>query len=524
MGRHLSILILISLVLMPFMGVIGTQSTPTASNEDFIVSDVVDFERGPTVNLVTNNSATIFWRTDALTDATVDYGLNTSILESESNATLDTDHFIKLTGLDDNTKYFYRVESSGDQSEIYHFITAPLDNEEFHLIIAGDNRPDSSSAPVQPEVFSTLIDMMIDEEPHIVVLTGDFVYRLGENDAENLAAWKALTDITDRIGHYAPVIGIIGNHDTGVSSGVYRPEYYLDAFVNTNEKKTYFSFDYAGVHFIGLDSEEYQLEGHITGDQYNWFVQDLADSANQMKFVFAHRPLYSTTHIGSSLDVDLEERDALSQLLIDNNVTLFASGHDHAYSWVVVNGVTHLISGGLGAPPYTSTFSQAIYHYTNVTVNPHRVSFSAVRDSGSIADEFSIPLEGPIHIFLREVANYSSQRAGTIPTILFSEEPETVFYSWDLGANSSTLTGIPGTSSMHILNVYAEDDEGAWSSMRYVFRTAGFEEPTDTTTPTTTTTSPPPSESAFDFVLIAGIIGIAAIVLVVGAVFKLRRG
>ncbi|MHA1909565.1 MAG: fibronectin type III domain-containing protein, partial [Candidatus Thorarchaeota archaeon] len=218
MRRYLSVLVVLSLLVMPVIGAIGFNNTSNSLHSEFTVSDVIDFEGGPTVNLVTNNSATIFWRTTSPTDATVNYGVNTSILESETNATLDTDHYITLTGLDMDTKYYYKVSSGSDESETYFFYTAPADGEEFRLVIAGDNRPGTGGAPVQPEVFSGIVDLIIAEEPHMVILLGDFVLGVYQDHAVKLHAWKLFTDITDRMGHYAPVIGVIGNHDTGVSN------------------------------------------------------------------------------------------------------------------------------------------------------------------------------------------------------------------------------------------------------------------------------------------------------------------
>ena len=195
MRRTLSMVILLSLILMPLIGAVGFSSTVSLQTPAFVVSDVVDFQRGPTVNLVTNNSAMIFWRTETPTDATVNYGVNTSILEIETNATLDTDHYITLAGLEMDTKYYYKVESSGDESETYFFFTAPADGEEFRLVIAGDNRPGTSTAPIQPDVFPILADLIIEEEPHMVILLGDFVLGVTDSHTDNLYAWKLFTDI-----------------------------------------------------------------------------------------------------------------------------------------------------------------------------------------------------------------------------------------------------------------------------------------------------------------------------------------
>ncbi|MHA2426101.1 MAG: metallophosphoesterase, partial [Candidatus Thorarchaeota archaeon] len=394
MQKPLSVILLLSLVLMPIVGLTSYQTVNPKLNMEYAIADVVDFDRGPTINLVTNNSATIFWRTDTPTDALVEYGLNTSLIQSMSNSTLDTDHFITLTDLSMDTKYYYKVSSNGDESEIYHFYTAPADGEEFRLIIAGDNRPGGSNHPEQPEVFSDLADLIILEEPHLIILLGDFVYTVGTNHETNLLAWKNFNEISDRMGHYAPVIGVVGNHDTGASSGDYQIEYFLDAFINNGERRTYFSFDYAGVHFTALDSEEEDFESRIVETQLDWLVQDLTENEHKMKFVFSHRPIYSTTHLGSSLDETPEEQAALQALLEEKNVTLFAAGHDHSFARMTVNGVVHLITGGLGAPPYSSPWSDEVYHYVRTTVSKDAVNFSAINIDGELHAQHNLPYDG----------------------------------------------------------------------------------------------------------------------------------
>ncbi|MCK5238603.1 MAG: metallophosphoesterase family protein [Candidatus Thorarchaeota archaeon] len=510
-------LVLLSLVLMPVVGAIGFQTTVSNSHTEFIESDIVDFKRGPTVNLVTNESATIFWRTEIPTDATVNYGINTSILESVSNSTLDTDHMVLLSGLEMDTKYYYKAASAGDESETYFFYTAPADGEEFRLVIAGDNRPGTSTAPIQPDVFPELVELIIAEEPHMVVLLGDFVLGVTESDSENLYAWGLFNEISDRMGHYAPVIGVIGNHDTGVSYGAYQIQYFLDAFINTGEKKTYFSFDYAGVHFTVIDSEEAETESRIVGPQLDWLVQDLTENEDKMKFVFSHRPIYSTTHLGSSLDEDPEEQAALQALLVEKNVSLFAAGHDHSYARITVDGVVHLISGGLGAPPYSSPWSDEVYHYVLTTVSEHSVNFKVINAEGAIHDQYNLPHEGPIEIVGRVYANTSSKPIGTIPIIFFSEVPQTKYFSWDGGTNTTEITGLPGPEGEHSLYVYAEDGEGVWGTAHFVFSTI---------VPDTgsTTTEPGPTDGGLDITLIVGIVGIVAVIVIVGIVFKMKKG
>ncbi|MFW9849889.1 MAG: metallophosphoesterase, partial [Candidatus Thorarchaeota archaeon] len=474
-----------------------------------------EFVRGPTVNLVTNNSAAIFWRTDTPTDALVEFGLNTSLLESVSNSTPDTDHLISLNGLEMDAKYYYRVESNGIQSEIYHFLTMPADGGEFNMIIAGDNRPDFGTTPNQPQAFLDIADLIIAEEPHLMVMLGDYVFDVVSEHAANLEAWKAFTDIADRIGHYVPIVGVLGNHDTGVGTGEYRPEYFHDAFINLNDLRTYFSFNYAGVHLIFLDSEDYGHEGRIIDAQYDWFIQDLAENVERDKLIFTHRPMFTTNHMRVSLDTNATERDALQVVLEENNVSLFAAGHDHAYDCMAVNGITHLIAGGLGAPFNPCPWGVDIFHYVKLNVN-EQMTITVVKSDSTVYDEFSIPFEGPIRIYDREIVNGSSKPVGTMPVIYFSERPTTEYYSWDSGPNSTVLTGLPEGESLHTLDIYVEDDEGVWSTARYAWTTIM----PDTSTPTDTT---PPPGTSMDPLLIAGVAGLVGVVIVVGFLLKKKK-
>ncbi|MFQ6055551.1 MAG: fibronectin type III domain-containing protein [Methanosarcinales archaeon] len=77
----------------------------------------------------TNNSVTITWDTDKPSDSMVKYGLSSNNYNFiEKNATYVTLHSITLTGLSENTKYYYVVNSTdkngnSNQSREYTFTT-----------------------------------------------------------------------------------------------------------------------------------------------------------------------------------------------------------------------------------------------------------------------------------------------------------------------------------------------------------------------------------------------------------------
>jgi Icc-related predicted phosphoesterase len=474
------------------------------------IADSSVFVRGPTINMVTNDSALVFWRSIGITNATVQYGLNISVIESVVNSTLDTDHRVRLEGLKIDSKYFYKVVSNGTESALYHFRTAPADGNEFKMVVIGDNRPATISY-IQPEEFKQLAQMIIDEEPHIVIMTGDYVLDVGENHEDNLVGWEAFTNISDSIGHYVPIYGVLGNHDTGAKTGTLHLEYFFDAFEQYGEPSTYFSFDYAGAHFTMLDTEEQYKEGRITGAQYTWLINDLQSTESSTKYVFGHRPMYPLSHIGDSLDSNPAERAALQQLFEDYNVTAFICGHDHLFNRLTVNGMVHIISGGGGAPPYSTPWGGAYYHYVRINTSYNRVNISSVMLDGAIGHNYQLPYTGPYEIALRAIWNGSSHQPDTLPEIYFSENPLQVYYSWDSGENHTEVTGLPDVNGLHTLDVYALDSNSVWNHERFVFTTVGASQ-----------TTPIPTPIFIDPLVIGGI-ALAGVVVIVLILLYRRR-
>ncbi len=514
-SKNCSILF-ITMLLLPCIAGCMTATVSSESPSTQVIyfeADVGDFMRGPTVNLVTNNSALIFWRTTGMTDAEVQYGLNVSLLDSVQNATLDTDHRVTLEGLSTGQTYYYKVLSNGAESDVYHFKTAPADGETFKLIVFGDNRPDQSTTPVQPAEFEQIVDLIASEEPHLVVMTGDYVYRVATSDTDNVDTWGRFTQITDRIGHYAPVYAVIGNHETGAATGSRLLQYFFDAFEQFDEPSGYFSFDYAGVHFTILDSEELGIEGRIIGDQYDWLVEDLSSSQADMKFVAAHRPLYPVNHIGTSLDVNITERDRLQSLFEDQNVTTFFAGHDHAFNRLTVNGVVNIITGGAGAPLVATPWGGAYHHYLVVDVSPNSINFTVKGTSGETKTGYKLPYEGPIEISLRGFANQSTEHAETIPEIYFSEVPTQQYYSWDSESNTTALSGFPTAPGVHSLDVYAQNEDGIWSHEHYVF----------TTRETTPEQTNGPDLLGYDPLLVMGLLAGSGVAVVIVLVLIVKR-
>jgi 3',5'-cyclic AMP phosphodiesterase CpdA len=364
----------------------------------------------------------------------------------------------------------------------------------------------------QPEVFSQLAQMIVAEEPHIVIHTGDFVMEVNENHEENLLMWEHFTNISDSIGHYAPIYAVIGNHDTGMKTGSLIPEYFLDAFVQYGEPSLNYSFDYAGVHFACLTTEEPGYEGRIVGDQFAWLENDLASTDKEMKFVVQHRPLVPIAHIDDSwYDLPQADIEALRTLYEEQNVTLLITGHDHCFNRLTFNGVTQIIVGGSGAPIYNHpTWGGGFYHYVRTNVSSSHINITAIKPDGTIGHNYQIPYDGPIEIKHRIIPTGATKPVGTIPIIFFSEVPAENYFSWDGGANQTELTGIPNEDGEHTLDIYAKNADDVWSHEQLMFIGTGA-------------TTPPPPAGPIDPLLILGGISVAGVVVVVGVVWFRKR-
>lgn len=244
---------------------------------------------------------------------------------------------------------------------------------DFSFAVFGDCRP--GNRPYSPvlEVIATEMGRL---DIAFVLGTGDYIEgstnpaalrRQWEGFFTGLAPLQAQREI--------PVALAPGNHDiVGIRRNA---EIYCEYF-----NKLYFSFDYGDCHFIILDTETVGSEARISGTQLQWLKQDL-EAASDAKFIFValHRPLFPVgPHIGSSLDRNPAERDALHALFVKHGVSAVFAGHEHLYNHQEKDGIHYFITGGAGAPLYAPPERGGFYHYlllqvmgTTFTVDVHRI-------------------------------------------------------------------------------------------------------------------------------------------------------
>ena len=181
-------------------------------------------------------------------------------------------------------------------------------------------------------------------------------------------------DLTDGSG--LRFYSVPGNHDVGRGGR-------SDAWTNIIGA-TYFSFDYAGDHFVVVDNADDRTG--IDAEQLQWLDTDLAANAGKPRqFIFAHIPVADPSLPSGHVSGEKGGEGLRSgQQLVEKarhygNVGDFFFGHIHAYLAYRLDDMDAYVTGGAGAPLHFPESSGGYFHYLLVGVWPNRVDVEVIR-------------------------------------------------------------------------------------------------------------------------------------------------
>jgi len=315
--------------------------------------------RGPYLQIGTPNSTVVRWRTNTATNSRVSIGTTQGSLTSNfDNATSTTEHEVVVSGLSPATKYFYSVGSTtqalaGNDSN-HFFVTSPTagTSSPTRIWVLGDSGTANASAQAVRNAYLTFTGTV---HTNFWLMLGDNAYENG-TDSEYQAA---VFDMYPTILRQSVLWPTIGNHDTAQSSNPPAGLPYFAMFTlpanaeaggMASGTEKYYSFDYANIHFICLDSMT--SDRSSTGAMANWLRADLASTTRQWTIAFWHHPPYTKGSHDSDTEQNLVEmRQTFLPILEDGGVDLVLAGHSHSYER------SFLIDGHYGT---SSTFTNAM--------------------------------------------------------------------------------------------------------------------------------------------------------------------
>ncbi len=290
--------------------------------------------RGPYLQQGTPSGVTARWRTSASEGSFVRFGTDFAAwVQTNGSATSLTEHIVAMTNLLPDTKYFYQVGSGTNwfaTTTNQYVITAPPvgTRKPTRIWALGDpGTANANQAASRDSYYSHNGDRPTD----VWLMLGDNAYNSG-TDAEYQAA---VFNFYPTILRNTVLWPTIGNHDAiTASASPYLAMFSLpqngEAGGLASGTERYYSFDYANIHFICLDS--------VTSDKTSggpmalWLESDLENTSQDWIIAFWHYPPYTKGSHNSDAESGLiEMRQQMLPILESHGVDLVLCGHSHSY-------------------------------------------------------------------------------------------------------------------------------------------------------------------------------------------------
>lgn len=310
-----------------------------------VVNPAVLVERGPYLQSGTATSVIVKWRTNSATESVVNYGTALSSLsKNETSSSLTTEHEVMLSGLKANTKYYFNIgNKNGVLSEStfgdMYVITAPIiGTKQFvRAWILGDAGTANNN---QRQVRDAYYDYVTaaKENPgktDMMLFLGDNAYNSGKDEEYQ----KAFFDIYNDMLKKSVAWSCLGNHDGKSADSEKQSGPYYDIFTfptkgesggTPSGTEAYYSYDYANIHFIILDS--HHTSRAVGGAMYNWAENDIQNTTQDWIVTLFHHPVYTKgSHDSDTEDRLIEMRQNFMPMLEANGIDLILNGHSHSY-------------------------------------------------------------------------------------------------------------------------------------------------------------------------------------------------
>lgn len=290
--------------------------------------------RAPYTVMQTQDSITIKWQSPKFEVGSLDYGFFPDSLDkSIKDAKKTKKHSITITGLNECTKYYYRVssDSMSIDNEDRSFKTLCKSKDSQRLWVIGDS---GKAGEDQQRVYKAMLDYIGHDFNNLNswLLLGDNAYQSGTQKQYNESLFKPYAELLKRFTPWA----IIGNHDArrwafysifdfptkGESGGV----------ASGSEK--FYSIESGNLHLVMLDSEMMRIDKN--SNLAAWLREDLKKNTKPWVIVALHTPPYTDGGHKSDSSYDSggrlqKVRENLVPIFDEFGVDLVLSGHSHGY-------------------------------------------------------------------------------------------------------------------------------------------------------------------------------------------------
>lgn len=341
LSRLPGLLLALTLLTLPAAGAAGYSVGQPAAVHSSAPGQVENLaiQRGPYLQLGTPTSIVVRWRTNFPTSSRVLFGQSPqNLTESAAVPLPTTEHQVTLTGLTPATTYYYAVGSTdeiltgGDANHV--FVTAPPTGAEVpvRVWVMGDSgTADLAARRVRDSYYAYAGSQHTD----LWLMLGDNAYHSGTDDQYQAAVFDMYPEMLRK----SVLWPTLGNHDNLSASSATQTGPYYDIFSLPTAgeaggvpsgTEAYYSFDYANIHFVVLDSSETIRTD--PGRILAWLASDLAATNQTWKIAYWHHSPYSKGSHDSDVDANMiRMREQALAVLEAGGVDLVLGGHSHNY-------------------------------------------------------------------------------------------------------------------------------------------------------------------------------------------------
>ncbi len=270
-------------------------------------------------------------------------------------------HEVRLTGLLPDTKYYYAIGTAttnlAGSNANHFFVTAPLPGtpKATRIWVLGDSGTKNVNQVNVRNAYETFTGA---RHTDLWLMLGDNAYDSGTDVEYQSAVFNIYTNMLRK----SVLWPTLGNHDTGGStvSNITYPYFSIFSLPRNGEaggvasgSEHYYSFDYANIHFICLDSMT--ASRATNGPMFQWLTNDLANTTADWTIAYWHHPPYSKgSHDsdagGPGYDIQMGQmRQVFLPVLEAGGVDLVLAGHSHCYERSVLLDRHYGVSSGMNA-------------------------------------------------------------------------------------------------------------------------------------------------------------------------------
>ena len=299
------------------------------------------FNRTAYLQSGTPTSIVVKWGTTSPLDSRVDYGTDPGNLNmTVQDPTAVTDHEVHVTALTPDTTYYYAYGTTdgnlaGGDSD-HFFVTPP---------VAGTPKPtrvwvigDSGTADLNAlAVKNAYLAYTGARGQDLWMMLGDNAYSDGTQSDYQAAVFDTYPEILRNTVLWPT----LGNHDghSAFSSTQTGPYYDIFTLPTAGEAggaasgtEAYYSFDYANVHFVCLESHQTIIDATGGPAMLAWLDLDLGSTTQDWIVAFWHHPPYTKGSHDSDFELQLiRMREDVLPILEGHGVDLVLAGHSHSY-------------------------------------------------------------------------------------------------------------------------------------------------------------------------------------------------